>query len=484
MGVFTRRTASHARRHRHVHGRWRHPGARRRQAGASGSYVWDLESQKIRHFRTPGQYNPWCLVFDKQGNGIVGDGTNANQHWANALSGGEVETRSSVDAIFDNEGVRPAAGNEILMTRQFPDEYHDQLIYACVINMHGMPAFELKDDPDSAGMLGESRGRSTDVHRHVFFGRLIPRLVPTERFGLETGANALIGHMQYSQRDPNRDHEHGRVYRLVHTKNPLLTPLTQSDKSVEALLEQLTAFETRTRYRVRRELRGRKRDEVLAAVSAWAAQSDDPGVWREALWVQESFHAVDRDLVARVMKTDDFTARAAAIHVVGNQWQFMDNPNEFLRMGAKDEHARVRMETVRAASLQPTVEAVQIAASVTDMPMDKWIDYVLAHALQTLEPLWEKRRKRNLDGVTLTRCEKAFEGIQNCSWPWSRRSSASQDDGQRGREIGRSRISFDESGGSKEGRLQTRKSRVHAGLCRLPTNTVESEKNSVLNSLA
>ena len=28
-------------------------------------------------------------------------------------------------------------------------------------------------------------------------------------------ANPLIGHMQYSQRDPNRDHTRGRIYRLV-----------------------------------------------------------------------------------------------------------------------------------------------------------------------------------------------------------------------------------------------------------------------------
>ena len=34
--------------------------------------------------------------------------------------------------------------------------------------------------------------------------------------------------MQYSQRDPNRDHEHGRIYRLVYTNKPLLEPVTQA----------------------------------------------------------------------------------------------------------------------------------------------------------------------------------------------------------------------------------------------------------------
>ncbi len=42
--------------------------------------------------------------------------------------------------------------------------------------------------------------------------------------GLGDWANPLIGHMQYSQRDPNRDHIHGRVYRLFYKNKPLLKP--------------------------------------------------------------------------------------------------------------------------------------------------------------------------------------------------------------------------------------------------------------------
>ncbi|MEM9589323.1 MAG: PVC-type heme-binding CxxCH protein, partial [Planctomycetota bacterium] len=81
-----------------------------RKQGKSGSYVWDLESQRLGHFLTPGQYNPWCLIFDVHGNGIVGDGTNAQHHWANALSGGEVRSRKSLEPVFNNHGIRPAVG--------------------------------------------------------------------------------------------------------------------------------------------------------------------------------------------------------------------------------------------------------------------------------------------------------------------------------------------------------------------------------------
>ncbi|TWU59082.1 Cytochrome c [Rubripirellula tenax] len=364
------------------------PWGPHRYNGASGSYVWDLESLKLRHFRTPGHYNPWCLVFDKEGNGVIGDGTNANQHWTNPLSGGEVQTRSSIDAIFDNEGIRPAAGNEFLTTRQFPDEYHRQLIYACVINLHGMPSFEVTDDADTCGLTGK-RVANLIESDDMFFRPVDPKIGPDGALWFGDWCNALIGHMQYSQRDPNRDHEHGRIYRLVNTTLPLVTKVTQADASIEQLLEQLTAYETRTRYRARRELVARDEDAVATAVKTWAAASDDPEVWREALWVQESMHRVDGELVSRIMTDADSKARAAAVHVVGNQWEWMDDPNPFLWQGVTDADARVRMEAVRGASLQPTPEAVKIALKATRKPMDKWIEYVLSDALQTLQPVWE-----------------------------------------------------------------------------------------------
>ena len=36
--------------------------------------------------------------------------------------------------------------------------------------------------------------------------------------------NPIIGHMQHHLRDPNRDHEHGRIYRITYEGRPLLKP--------------------------------------------------------------------------------------------------------------------------------------------------------------------------------------------------------------------------------------------------------------------
>ena len=37
-------------------------------------------------------------------------------------------------------------------------------------------------------------------------------------------SNQLIGHMQHHIRDPNRDHAHGRIYRITYEGRPLLKP--------------------------------------------------------------------------------------------------------------------------------------------------------------------------------------------------------------------------------------------------------------------
>ncbi len=377
-----------------------------RNRNSAGCYVFDPRSLKIRRFKTPGYGNPWCFVFDHWGNGIVGDGTNAKQHWASPLSGADPETRSTLKPIFDNEGMRPAVGNDFLVSRQFPDEVQGQFIYACVINMNGMPRFTIEDEEEGAGFTGQ-RIADLLVSNDKTFRPVDPKIGPDGALWFGDWCNALIGHMQYSQRDPNRDHRHGRIYRLVYKNKPLLEPITQAGKSVPELLEQLKTYEPRTRYRARRELRDRDRDQVLAAVDAWV-KGLDPNDSQyehhlcEALWVEESFEAVDENLLRKLTSAKDFHARAAAVHVLSNGLALggntlrTQNPQadsrstliEMLIKAIRDQHPRVRLEAVRGASYLASPDGARLALRVMDYPTDYWIDYTLEHALLALRPYW------------------------------------------------------------------------------------------------
>tara|TARA_R110002049_G_scaffold285698_1_gene466678 strand:- start:52831 stop:57594 length:4764 start_codon:yes stop_codon:yes gene_type:complete len=359
-----------------------------RNKSTGGGYVYDPLSMKFEHYRTPGYGNPWCLVFDNWGNPIIGDGTNAKQHWATPLMGKEVDSRRTMEPVFDNESMRPAVGNEFLLSRQFPDEIQGQFIYACVINMHGMPRFNIRDESNTAGFEGERIEdflSSTDM----IFRPVDPKVGPDGALWFGDWCNPLIGHMQYSQRDPNRDHKHGRVYRMYYEDKPLLTPVDLTDKPLPRLLDELKVHELRTRYRVRREIRDRNKADVYSAIESWIDGVDDPQQLCEAMWIQESFRDLDMTLIEKILASDDFHARAAAVHTVVNERDRMPDLQSFLAKMIRDPHPRVRLEAVRGVSFLESAEATELALSVVNQPMDYWLDYTLEHTLHALEPLWK-----------------------------------------------------------------------------------------------
>ena len=363
-----------------------------RNKNSPGAYVIDPRTWKIRHFVTPGYGNPWCYVFDQWGQGFVGDGTTAQQHWDTPLSGAAKGSRRGLNPVFNNEGMRPCIGSEFLYSRHLPDEVQGHFIYACVINMNGIPRWEISDD--SAGFKGKRLPdllKSTDKN----FRPADPKIGPDGAIWFADWHNPLIGHMQYSQRDPNRDHTRGRVYRLTAVDRPLLTPVTQFGKSIPELLEQFKVYEPRTRYAARRELWDRPAREVLAAVDQWVkklspGEKDYDRLLAEALWVQQGHRAVQPALLEKVMAAKTPQARAAAVRVLSDEWDRIPGGMALLKKAVADEHPRVRVEAVRALSFIPTLEAAEVAASAANKPMDYYLDYTLEHTLRALEPQWKE----------------------------------------------------------------------------------------------
>ncbi|MCA9083729.1 MAG: c-type cytochrome [Planctomycetaceae bacterium] len=373
------------------------PWGPHRSRGAGGAYVMDPRSLRIRQFALPGQYNMWCYVFNGWGQGIVGDGTTANQAWDTPLSGAQFGGRTGLNFVFNNEGMRPALGSEFLMTRHFPDDVQGQFTYACVINMNGMPRFSVNDDGGGyhGARLKKADGspddliRSTDKH----FRPADPQIGPDGALWFGDWANALIGHMQYSQRDPNRDHTRGRIYRLVYPGRELVKPVTQFGKPVAEILEQLREYEWRTRYRARRELHGRPSDEVLPVLNQWvsALKSDDPDFERlrtEALWIQQSHHALNPELLEAVLQSPVADARAAAVRIAADERASLADAQSHLLTASRDEHPRVRTEAARGLSFFADVPSATALLKMTSYPADYWVDYTVRHALGANESIW------------------------------------------------------------------------------------------------
>jgi len=378
------------------------PWGPHRSFGAGGTYVIDPLSLKVRQFSLPGMYNMWCYVFDEWGMGIVGDGTTPNQTWDTPLSGAQFSGRKGINFVLPG-GERPNLGNEWLVSRNLPDDLQKQFIYACVITMNGMPRYKMRED--GAGLMGERvkvDGKNSDLiwSSDKHFRPADPQIGPDGALWFGDWANALIGHMQYSQRDPNRDHTRGRIYRLVGKDKPLVKPVTQHGKSIPEILDQLKEYEWRTRYRARRELRDRPVAEVLAAVDAWtkgllqqnptdpAARKERDRLLVEALWIQQGHRKVDPQLLKAVLGSEFFEARAAATRIAADERERLTNSFDLLKVAAADKHPRVRTEAIRGLSFFPTEASMEALLAAAKLPLDYWTKYTLDHALGANEAVW------------------------------------------------------------------------------------------------
>src|SRR6202043_3356205 len=118
-----------------------------------------------------------------------------------------------------NPKTRPCPGMEILSSRHFPEANQGNLLVANVIGFRGIRQVKLHDKGASFG--------GTDVE--PLLSSPDPNFRPSDlRIGPDGALyfldwhNPIIGHMQHNLRDPSRDREHGRIYRVTAEGRPLL----------------------------------------------------------------------------------------------------------------------------------------------------------------------------------------------------------------------------------------------------------------------
>jgi len=199
--------------------------------------------------------------------------------------------------------------------------------------------------------------------------------------------NALIGHMQHNARDPKRDHDHGRIYRVTYPSRPLVKPAKVAGASLPELLENLKSPEYRTRYRTRRELRGRPASQVIPAVKAWAKKLDrkDPLYERhlcEALWATWAQNKPDAGLLRAALNARSHQARAAAAHVLRYTAHQIPGSQDLFRQAVNDPHGRVRLEAIVGASWLPGDQGARIVLEGLRHPLDKWMSPVTRQILE------------------------------------------------------------------------------------------------------
>jgi putative membrane-bound dehydrogenase-like protein len=383
--------------------------------GHGAVYRFDPTRQKLETFVSYNFANPWGHCWDRWGQNFVADASGGANYFGTAFSmrtqnfAGQDDFgpfkfvyRKQMNQFFKKR-VRPTAGCELVSSRHFPPEAQGNYLLNNCIGFQGVLQHTVKDA--GSGFEGEEiepilfssdrNFRPTDLQ----FG-------PDGALYIVDWFNPLVGHMQHNLRDPNRDHTHGRIWRITYPSRPLLKNQDLTKLSIPELLEQLKSPEDRVRHRTRLRLREFPADDVAAALQTWvkgldSGDKDYEHNLLEALWVCQHHNTAannnakirdfSRSLLEDRLTSKDGRARAAAVRVVSHWRDLFPHGDviEWLTEAVNDEHPRVRLEAIRAASWVNTSAAAEVALQAVNHERDYYIDYALEEVIRGLEPVWK-----------------------------------------------------------------------------------------------
>jgi len=278
--------------------------------------------------------------------------------------------------------VRPVPATGFLSSSLFPPEFNGNFLICNSIGVLGVLRHRVEyDGADINAVEMEPILLSSD-----------PNFRPTDVEVAGDGAlyvsdwcNPLIGHMQHNIRDPNRDHIHGRIYRITYDGKTHPQPLKMKGKPIPEVLQAFTVPENGVRYRARLELSGRKTDDVVAALKTWTAgiSPDSPTneqALLEALWTFEEHRVPNLELLKKVASATEPRVRAAAIRTLGHWAGNVTEWESLLLAAADDAEPLVRAEALKAAVSLGGPTAAEAFYRVASQPTDVQLNYVLKYA--------------------------------------------------------------------------------------------------------
>lgn len=360
-----------------------------------GIYRFEPLTSKFERYIPYGFANPHGRVFDYWGNDLVTDATGNENFFGPAFSGHLDSGAHPGMNQFWNRPSRPCPGTAILTSRHFPDDWQGLFLNTNVISIQGI--FRAKVTEEGSGLKGETLDNlvTTDIAKNPNFRPSGITVAPDGSLYFMDWSQMLIGHLQHHLRDPNRDHQHGRIYRITYEGRPLLEPKKIDGQPILALLELLKEPENDVRLRAKIELSKHEAKQVIGSTVDWVKRLDPKDATYEhnlleALWVHQWHNVVNLDLLQRVLKSPEPRARAQGVRVLCYWRDRVPDALGRLKVAADDDAPRVRLEAVRAASFFREWAAADVALTALKHPMDYYLTYCLTETMKQLKPWWQK----------------------------------------------------------------------------------------------
>ena len=350
-----------------------------------------LRRQLHAHRRTSGGGNPWGFAFGDWGEpfiksngpgvsellpGMVASEQIVGGYWGGAVQIGATKIKSMIIEIVD--------------TPVLPKDFQGDFLIA---GYFARNIARLRPTVNGAGHKLQTLAPIL-TSTHNAFRPVDLNTGPDGALYVADWFNPIIGHYQASLRHPDRDKKHGRIWRITTKGQPLLKPPALAKMNAAQLCNQLSAPLRRTRKLAKLRLMDLPKAKAIAATQQWvdSLKPTDPALEAklfEAIGVFESHEVVDRPLLERLLASKDYRARAYATRVVGRWHDRLKNPLALLRRSATDEHSRVRLEAIVAASDVREAESIAIAAQAADGSADRFITFAFKNAVHALASEWK-----------------------------------------------------------------------------------------------
>ena len=293
--------------------------------GDSGMYRFDPRSFLI----TPhagNSPNPHGTAFDYWGYCYANDGTGGRSYQVRPEGKG-----FKMHKLLEKE-FRPVSANAILSSSHFPEDMQQDFLICNTIGFLGVKQYDLDREGDGKerkfGEVWGTPGLELLNSRDRNFRPTDAVVGADGALYVSDWCNVIIGHMQHNIRDPNRDHYHGRIFRLTAKDRPLQEPVKIDGEPIASLLDNLKHPVNGVRHRTRVELSERDSKEVIAATQKWMANFDPNDETEahhllEALWVHQQHNVKNEELLNKLLNSEVKHAAVAA-NTVKHFWYNVD----------------------------------------------------------------------------------------------------------------------------------------------------------------
>lgn len=343
--------------------------------------------------------NPWGNVFMRDGTHLIGDVSTGNNYFAPPMTTATrypIKHTEMEDLSSDNYKPK-TCGMEIISSGNFPESLQQSLLMNTFIGFQGIINHKLVTRGSG---LKAVRMKPVLQSQDPNFRPVDLQFGPDGTLYVVDWYNPIINHGERALRDPQRDHTHGRIWRIRNKNKETLPSVDMSLLSISEVLDQLKTYEDRTRYRSRMQLTNFPVDQLADTLAVWVQRLDkrDPQYdlySLEALWVYQQLHRPNLPLLENLLSSKNEHVRAAAIRVLFDwRGQIADCQQRLTRF-TKDQSAKVRLYTAVALSHFENDDAVGALLTIAQQPTDNYIEYALTQAFRNLSPVWKNRFEKD-----------------------------------------------------------------------------------------